>query len=243
MISSERKEYLCVLIDDDEWALLDFQNTIPFEKYGFRVAGIYRNAEDALAGIRKFQPALIVTDICLGGLSGLELISQCRKGGFSGECIIISGYSEFEYARMAIATDVSTYLLKPVDAQEAGDALRRVREKLDGHVQSYDDREHLIDHVIQYIRDNHQKPLSLDDVANTFFINKTYLSELFHEKTGKNFVQYKNEVRIERAKILLSDTSLTISQISTQCGFDNASYFAFVFRQITGMSPRQYRDQ
>ena len=78
-------------------------------------------------------------------------------------------------------------------------------------------------------------------MADAFFINRTYLSEMFRERFGKNFVQYKNEVRIERAKVLLTDTRLSIAQIAAQCGFDNTSYFAVVFRQITGRTPGQFR--
>lgn len=237
----ETKPYPCILIDDDPWALVDIKNALPFLEMGFCLAGEYDNATDALQALEKMQPALIISDICLGGMSGLDLFDICRRQGYTGEFIIISGYSDFEYARKAIQADVSTYLLKPVNYAEGKAALLKARNKLEGRPQKYDDQQTTINRIRDYIQKNYQKRLSLDDLAEEFFINRTYLSELFRERFGKNFVQYKNEVRIEHAKILLTDTQLPISEIAAQCGFDNTSYFALVFRQITGQSPGQFR--
>ena len=137
---------------------------------------------------------------------------------------------------------MSNYLLKPIDRTEGLAALQKVRNKLENRAQPVrDDANETLDRIRDYIRENYQKRLSLDDVADAFFINRTYLSEMFRERFGKNFVQYKNEVRIERAKVLLTDTRLSIAQIAAQCGFDNTSYFAVVFRQITGRTPGQFR--
>lgn len=234
--------YPCILVDDDPWALVDIKNTLPFSETGFYVAGEYGGAQDALADMERLQPALVISDICLGGMSGLELIAACRKRNFAGEFIIISGYSDFEYARQAIQADVSNYLLKPIDRTEGLAALQKARNKLENRAQpARDDANETLDRIRDYIRENYQKRLSLDDVADAFFINRTYLSEMFRERFGKNFVQYKNEVRIERAKVLLTDTRLSIAQIAAQCGFDNTSYFAVVFRQITGRTPGQFR--
>ena len=233
--------YSCILIDDDPWALMDIKRTLPLDEMGFQLIGEYDNTNDAAAAIEKLHPALILSDICMGGTSGLDLICKFRQKNYDGEFIIISGYSDFEFARKAIQVDVCAYLLKPINHQDGKSALQKARNKLEGRPQQYDDQQHIINRIRDYIRQNYQKRLSLDDIAEEFFINRTYLSELFREKLGKNFVQYKNEVRIEQAKILLKDTQWPISQIATHCGFDNTSYFSLVFRQITGFSPGQFR--
>ena len=100
-----------------------------------------------------------------------------------------------------------------------------------------------MDQIKDYVRDHYADRLSLNDVVEIFHINSTYLSECFKKAFGKNFVQYKNEVRIQRAKVLLQDTQLPIVQIAMMCGFENASYFGMLFRQITGSSPVQYRNK
>lgn len=232
----------CILVDDDQWALVDIKHIMRFDEMGFSVIGEYNNAKDALDAIRTRKPRLVISDICLGGMSGLELIEACRLEDLRAEFIIISGYSDFEYARKAVNSDVCMYLLKPLDADESHKALRKARAKLEGGQPQYDEESrHTIDRIRSYIRSNFHERLSLDDVAERFFINRSYLSELFRDRFGKSFVQFKNEVRVEHAKTLLVNTGLSIAEIASRCGFDNTSYFALVFRQMTGRSPGQFR--
>ena len=234
--------YDCILIDDDRWALSDIKTTMPLETVGFRVAGEYTCADDALADMAAVKPSLIISDICMGGTSGLEMIAECRRRGYAAEFIVISGYSDFAYAQQAINEDVCAYVLKPLDCAESERALRKAYARLNGLTNVHEeDRQHTIERVRDYIRKNFDKRLSLDDVADTFFLNRTYLSELFRERFGKTFVQYKNEVRIEHANILLTTTQKSITEIASLCGFDSASYFALVFKQITGISPGSLR--
>ena len=234
--------YDCILIDDDRWALSDIKTTMPLETVGFRVAGEYTCADDALTDMPSIKPSLIISDICMGGTSGLEMIAECRRRGYEAEFIIISGYSDFAYAQQAINVDVCAYILKPLDIVESERALRKAYARLNGLTNLHeDDHQHTIEHIRDYIRKNFDKRLSLDDVADAFFINRTYLSELFRERFGKTFVQYKNEVRIEHAHILLTTTQKSVTEIASLCGFDSASYFALVFKQITGISPGSLR--
>ncbi len=232
----------CILVDDDQWALEDIKHIMRFDEAGFQLIGEYSNAKDALFAIEAHRPQLVISDICLGGMSGLDMIDACRAKGFQAEFILISGYSEFEYARKAISADVCMYLLKPIDAEESQKALRKARAKLEGRqMQMEEEGRHTINQIREYIRQNYQQRLALEDVADRFFINRSYLSELFREKFGKSFVQFKNEVRIEQAKTLLTDTGLSVAEIAGRCGFDNTSYFALVFRQQTGKSPGEFR--
>lgn len=194
--------YRCILVDDDIWALRDIETVFPFDEYGFEVKGTYRNAVDAFEAVTKIHPELVITDICLGGKSGLDLIDDCRRMGYHGEFLIISGYSEFEYACHAIKQDVCTYLLKPIDADECREALEKVRSRLQNRQTSMED-DNTVDDIRRYIRDHYGDHLSLDDMAEVFHMNRTYFSEYFLKNFGKSFVQYKNEIRIEHAKSTL----------------------------------------
>ena len=234
------REYGCILVDDDIWALLDMKKIIPFEEMGFRILGEYGNASEAIDASKKLHLDLIITDICMGGMNGLELIKACRKNGFTGEFVIISGYSEFEFARQAIEQDVSTYLLKPIDVHKSREALQKVRDHLEANNTSYGEKD-IVDCIRDYIDRNYASKLTLEEAATSFSMNKSYFSEFFSKNFGKTFVQYKTEVRIERAKVLLRTTELTITEISGLCGFENSSYFTLVFRQTTCMTPEQYR--
>lgn len=242
-MGQKEKRYSFVLVDDDPWALKAIKEMTPFEELGFEQIAEYTSAEAALKGIEQLRPHLVLSDIYMGGASGLDLIESCRRKGLPCEFIIISGYADFEYARKALHADVCTYLLKPIDRAEAREALSRARCKIENRRPTPEKKQTVLEEIRDYVRLHYQERLSLEDVAERFYLNHTYLSEMFREKFGMNFVQYKNEVRIEQAKMMLIDTELSVSQIAAQCGFDNTSYFAMVFKQLTGQSPTQYRNK
>ena len=89
------------------------------------------DGREGLAGILKYRPDLVLIDIKMPGLSGLEVIQEAKKQGFSGHFIILTGYSEFEYAKTAISMGVEGYLLKPIDEEELLQYVRQIRKKLE----------------------------------------------------------------------------------------------------------------
>lgn len=94
-----------------------------------------------------------------------------------------------------------------------------------------------------YVQRNYQQDLSLDFLSSWFYMNRSYLSHLFKQKTGCNFVDYVNEVRIEKAKQLLLQPDRKMYQVAKAVGYDNVKYFYRVFRKSTGMTPVQYQEQ
>jgi YesN/AraC family two-component response regulator len=178
--------------------------------------------------------------VCLGDKNGLDLISKCIRDGYEGEFLIISGYSEFEYARRAIEWDVSTYLLKPLDAHECREALEKVVGRLEKKTVVRNDND-IVDRIRSYIHKNYQHKLSLEEMASEYHMNRTYFSEFSRKNFGKTFVQYKTEVRIEHAKVLLKNSDDLVQDISEECGFENVTYFIQQFKEMTGDSPEQYR--
>lgn len=96
--------------------------------------------------------------------------------------------------------------------------------------------------VKKYIDLNYSNAISLDDLARISHLNKYYLSHSFKEETGISPIQYLNETRIKNAKILLESTNYSISEISRFTGFSSQSFFSQRFKEITHLSPSQYRD-
>lgn len=92
-----------------------------------------------------------------------------------------------------------------------------------------------------FIRQHYGENITLNSLAEQFFLHPNYLSRLFKEKTGKNFVEYLTQVRMEKVKELLSSSNRKIIEICAMAGYDNPRYFSKVFKQYTGMTPREYR--
>lgn len=95
--------------------------------------------------------------------------------------------------------------------------------------------------IIQYIMIHYSEIFGLEDLANIFYLDKSYLSRIFKEVTNFTVNEFINCQRIEQARILLLDEKLTMEDISQKLGYERLSYFDRVFKKYTGLSPLQYR--
>ncbi|MDR6878521.1 response regulator [Bacillus sp. 3255] len=95
----------------------------------------------------------------------------------------------------------------------------------------------------RYMEEHYAEPLPLQLVASQVHLNATYFSHLFKKETGRSFVDYLIELRMEKAKQLLANTDLKITEISGMIGYDLPNYFAKLFKQTTGLTPKDYRKQ
>ena len=99
----------------------------------------------------------------------------------------------------------------------------------------------LVDNIKKYIQGNYAKPLSLQKIATLFFVNPSYCSYIFKEKSGENLSDYINRVRIENAKAILKNTIFNVAKVSKAVGYNNASYFFRIFKNYTGLTPWEYK--
>jgi two-component system, response regulator YesN len=99
----------------------------------------------------------------------------------------------------------------------------------------------MIQRINNYIHDHYQENIGRSELAEVFFLAPEYIGKLYRRKTGKNLNDYIGEYRIERAKALLRNPELRISDIAGAVGIDNFSYFSTLFKKYTGLSPNEYR--
>lgn len=111
------------------------------------------------------------------------------------------------------------------------------------HKKSREPAPHTImtEQVCQYVRQNYSAPVSLSTLAELVHTNPSYLSRVFKESTGISLVSYINQVRIEAAKYMLTDTDELVVDIASACGFNYVPHFNKIFKKMTGMSPVQYK--
>lgn len=100
-----------------------------------------------------------------------------------------------------------------------------------------------IDRALKYINENYCKDLAMAEVANLINLNYSYFSLLFKGRTGMNFVEYLKKVRMEKAMELLNDPCYKIYEISGMVGYNNTKHFTTIFREFTGISPKEYRER
>lgn len=123
--------YKVMMIDDEEAVRWGLRDLLSWEEEGFEICPDGKDGRDGLKKLLEHRPDLALVDIRMPGLSGIELIEAARGEGFAGDFIILTGYSEFEYAKSAISFGVRDYLLKPIDEDELLEAVRKIRGELE----------------------------------------------------------------------------------------------------------------
>ena len=106
--------YRVFLIDDEPWAMVTLELLIDWQSLGFEIAGKIDNARTAWEQILQQKPDVIITDIRMPGLSGLELLSRIREAALPVEVVLVSAFADFAYAQETIGKGAFEYLLKPV---------------------------------------------------------------------------------------------------------------------------------
>lgn len=138
-----QNEIRFVLVEDEPLILSQLKYSICACDPRFRVVGTAGNGRDGLAEIERLHPDIIITDIRMPVLSGLEMIAAAREKQLSGRYLILSGYDEFQYARSALQLGVDDYLLKPIDPDALAEKLRALVQTL------FDEQS---DRLAQYLR-------------------------------------------------------------------------------------------
>ncbi len=126
--------YSVLLVDDEPRAIEGLRMFVDWERLGFRVSGSCENGAEALAAARGSMPDVVVTDIRMPEMDGLELIGRLlgeRGEDDPPEIVVLSAYGEFAFAKRAMQLGVHHYLMKPIVGEEAAEALQQVRSKLD----------------------------------------------------------------------------------------------------------------
>ena len=119
------------LVEDETLIREGLRDRIPWEQYGFRFVGEAGDGEMALPLIRKTRPDVIITDIKMPFMDGLELSRIVKEEFPKTKILIVSGYDDFEYAREALTIGVDQYILKPVTRMNLRKVLEELKEKIE----------------------------------------------------------------------------------------------------------------
>lgn len=356
-----------MIVDDKEIVRRELKRfKIWGEPSGFIIHKEAGNGQEALDLLKGNPVDLIITDIKMPKIDGIELLRAIEEGKLCPCVVLLSDYSEFSYARQGIILGAFDYMSKPVNENELGCLLKRAKDYLDnekqekervrklevlnldkseqypslpdvgklidlmmaknqntikifddmfeqnrdiakvdldvfaktlrnlmkdlieelnrlnhglvkfidtaellnfGLVSSHDfdsmkklfleklnelidllevlkynvQEKGIVGKVCNYVLEHVENDISLSMVADTLYMNKTYLSETFKQKTGISFTEYVTAVKMERAKSLILKNSLKSYEIAEKLGFKDTEYFSKVFKKSTGLTPTEFR--
>lgn len=153
--------------------------------------------------------------------------------------------------KQALRLGVSDYILKPVKKEELEKVLKMLsqqKEKEDlptdlpeNHMQKKESKS-VVEDIMEYIQKHYYENINVSELAEMYYLNDTYLSTLFKEKTGWTLKSYLESVRIEKAKSMLKSRDYTIAYVASAVGYTDPNYFSKVFKRYTDLTPRQFRE-
>lgn len=244
--------YTVYLVDDEQWLLESLCKSIEWSKYNATVVGKTTKSLVAFEEIQAIQPDIIISDVRMPKMNGLELMAKLKARFCKSAFIILSGYAEFEYVQQALHHEAVSYCLKPFEESTMIEALKKAQaicskqELVDalqgGSEEQKESANQTFQKICTYIKHNFTTTMTLQEIAEKFFLNPSYLSNLFKKELGLNYSTYLATIRIDYACELLKNTQLSINQVADQIGFKNYFYFARVFKKYKNMTPSQYRD-
>lgn len=167
--------YSIILVDDEEEVRKSIIKKIEWQAAGFHVVGDAENGEDAMEKIEMLEPDVVLTDIRMPYMDGLQLAEKVRQRYPSMRVVIFSGYDDFEYAQRAIKLNVSEYILKPVNVEELTSILKRIKENLDLEIEEKRN--------LSRLREKYRKSLPI--------IREQFFNELVHKNLKKDLAEQK----------------------------------------------------
>lgn len=231
-----------VLVDDEYYAIEGMKQMLDWEKYDISIVGTASDGTQGLDIIRETGADIVIADIRMHELDGLDMIGILRNEGFKGKIIIISGYQSFEYAKTAIDYKVDKYLTKPLDEEEFETVIGSLVDELKGDSEA--ETQHMPDLLKEVLKEvdlRYTENIQLSGLSEKFFCSTAYLSKLFKRYVGMNYIDYVRKLRIEKAKDMLKKTNMPIEWISEQVGWESSRRFRDAFKDLEGVSPNEYR--
>lgn len=251
------RRYGLVVVDDHRFIRESIKRTIDWGAIGVELLGEAQNGLEAEELIARLGPDIVITDIRMPGLEGLDLAERLRALSERSKVIVITGFQEFDYALRALKLGVVDFVQKPIKNEELVAAVRKAIEAIDrerppaaaGEAEAAESGRvpgpsygYLVDSILAFIDKHYAENLTLDRIAAEFKISPSHASRIIGKATGSGFVQQVNRRRIAAAERLLADPSLRIKEIVSACGFSDYAYFLKVFRELSGCAPQQFRD-
>ena len=246
---------LKVLIVDDEFIVrAGLINCINWKMLELQLIGEASNGQEALQIILQDTPDIILLDLIMPEMTGMELLQKLEDLNIKTNIIILSCHEDYTHVRNAFKKGVRDYIPKlSATPDEISTIISDVAKKIIKQQQkslsdiSYESLYYKgirsdIAKALKYIEEHYSENISLSGIASHIHMSKNHFSYLFRKETGHSFNDYLTEVRINKAKLLLtSPQTYTIAEIAEMKGFNDTGYFGKVFKKSTGMSPIHYK--
>jgi two-component system, response regulator YesN len=230
---------MIILVADDE-EMIRFSIVNMLEEFELKNLIIKEasDGEELIKLANEIKPQILLVDIKMPKINGLDAIKECKSFLSESIFIIISSYEDFNFAKEAIKLSVKEYLLKPVKPEELKESIEKAAILLNENI--FDQNFEIIDQVKKFVDKNYMNNIGIAQIAYDHKITPNYLSYLFHKKTGINFMKYLTDIRMLKAKEMLNIPGIKIHKIAENVGFNNSKHFTKIFLKYYNCIPSEF---
>ena len=240
--------YSLMIVEDEPMERQALRKIISKEfKDEIKILDDAKNGAEAIIKAQYNKPDIILMDIGLPEVNGIEAQSEIISFLPTVQTIIITAYSDFSYAQKALKFKAKDYLLKPAKTINLKTAINRIIKDLNNaspieHSFTLKEAESdTIKKALSYMNVNFRDKIDLQSISNHIHLNAQYFSRVFKKETGISYIDYLNSLRVNYACKMLSSTSYPVYRVAVEAGFTDPSYFSRVFTKYIQHTPTEYR--
>ena len=242
-----------LVVEDEEMIRKGIVLAVDWAALDCVVVGEATNGLEALESVERLHPNLIITDLKMPQMDGLELLQRLREAGNQVYVIILTAYDSFAYAQSALRLGAVDYLLKPFhdgDLERAVEALRRRMPSGSGDPAALlpipgmkkGDKSRYVLEAMDYIGAHYQDPATgIASVAQHLGLSEGHLSHIFKKETDYTLLNYLTRYRVHKAMELLRDCRVKVYEVAEQVGYRDITHFSTTFKKLTGITPSEYQ--
>ena len=242
-----------LIVDDEAVVRRGIMLGMDWAAMGCVVVGEAANGEEGLAAVERYSPNLIITDVRMPKMDGIEMMNRLREKGCRAHVIVLTAYSDFSYARSALQFGADDYLLKPFRDQELTAAIDKVRRKEREQTSLTPqetlplvkgDKSKYVLQALEYIAGHYaDQDISITTIASHLGVSEGHLSHVFKKETSYTIISYLTQYRIHTAMKLLQDCRYKVYEVAELVGYRDVAYFGSTFKRLAGVSPSEYQDR
>ena len=238
-----------LIVEDEEMIRKGIVLTVDWAALDCVVVGEAANGVQGLEAARRLEPSLIITDLKMPQMDGIEMLTALRAEGCTAYVIILTAYDNFAYAQSALRLGAVDYLLKPFHDGDLENAVTRIQQRRRpaaeatpiGAARKGDKSKYVLE-AMDYIGKHYNEPdISVGTVAQSLNISEGYLSHTFKKETDYTLLNYLTRYRIHKAMELLKDCRVKVYEVAEQVGYRDIAYFSATFKKYAGISPSEYQ--
>ena len=240
-----------LVVDDESVVRRGIVLGVDWASMGCVVVGEATNGEEGIAAVERYNPNLIITDIRMPHMDGIEMMTELRRRGCRAHVILLTAYSDFSYARSALQFGAADYLLKPFRDQELVAAIGRVREReqMQTSLAPQDmlslakgDKSKYVLEAMNYIAEHYSdSDISITPIARSLGVSESHLGHVFKKETSYTLSGYLTSYRMHKAMELLKDCRSKVYEVAEQVGYRDITYFSSTFKKAVGFSPSEFQ--